>query len=112
MPRTTRRLLILICLASVALSVPRAAKLVFLRNGRVLHAEEVRLSEGWYTVTLARRSTIVIPAALTLAASLRASRAESDLIHRALNEAESVIRQTGAVFYAPRLAEERKLATG
>jgi hypothetical protein len=48
-----------------------------------------------------------IPAALTLAESLRASDAEPQLVHRALDKAESLIRQTGAVSYEPRLVAAR-----
>lgn len=63
-----RRLLIMTCLtaglAGAVLSAPRAAKLVFLHNGRVFRVQEVRLSDGWYKLTLGKRSTINIPAAL------------------------------------------------
>jgi len=50
-------------------------------------------------------------AALTLAESLRASSAESQLVHHALDKAESLIRQTGAVIYEPRLVDARNSAT-
>jgi len=50
-------------------------------------------------------------AALTLAESLRASGAEPELVQRALDKAESLIRQTGAVIYEPRLVDARNSAT-
>jgi tetratricopeptide (TPR) repeat protein len=50
-------------------------------------------------------------AALTLAESLRASDAEPQLVQRALDKAESLIRQTGAVSYEPRLVNARNSAT-
>jgi class 3 adenylate cyclase/tetratricopeptide (TPR) repeat protein len=50
-------------------------------------------------------------AALTLAACRHAAGAEPQLVHDALDQAESLIRQTGAVIYEPRLLELRDLAT-
>jgi tetratricopeptide (TPR) repeat protein len=52
-------------------------------------------------------SLFALRAALTLAESLRASDAEPKLVHRALDKAESLIRQTGAVSYEPRLLDTR-----
>jgi tetratricopeptide (TPR) repeat protein len=48
-----------------------------------------------------------IPAALALAAGLRESGAEPALVERALDKAETLIQQTGAVSYEPRLREEK-----
>jgi tetratricopeptide (TPR) repeat protein len=50
-------------------------------------------------------------AVLTLAESLRASGAEPQLVHRALDQAESLIRQTGALSYRPRLVDARNSIT-
>ena len=76
-------------------------------DGAVALAEE-----SLHVATETGATLLGLPAALTLAASLRASGAGQGLVHAALDKAESLIRATGAVAYEPRLQAERKLASG
>jgi len=67
--------------------------------------------EALHEATEMGASLFALRAALTLAESLRASGAEPQLVQRALDKAESLIHETGAVFYGPRLVEAKNLTT-
>ena len=56
-------------------------------------------------------SLFALRAALALGESLLASGTEPRLVQRALDKAESLICQTGAVIYEPRLVDARNSAT-
>ena len=74
--------------------------------------EAVAMAEGAFgEATQVGARLLAIPAALSLARSLRAAGAEPGRIQGALDQAESLIRQTGAVSYEPGLREERELVS-
>ena len=64
MPRKALKILMIACLAGTAFSAPHADKLVTFRNGRVMRVLEVRQDEGWYFLSLGKRSEIGIPEGL------------------------------------------------
>jgi len=76
-------------------------------KGRAIALAEEALHEA----TEMGASLFALRAALALGESLRASGTEPRLVQRALDKAESLICQTGAVIYEPRLVDARNSAT-